>query len=94
VPLSQAMYSTTARFAPAPVGQAKVSMSSPLSEEKKLSASAVHADERGRDCSEARDRCAVPGAAASGRRPVSRPLRRTPWHAATGLAVALCDWKD
>jgi hypothetical protein len=40
VPLYQAMYSTTARFAPARVGQALVSMSSPLSEEKNDSASA------------------------------------------------------
>jgi hypothetical protein len=35
------MYSATARLAPARVGQALVSMSSPLSEEKKLSASAL-----------------------------------------------------
>jgi hypothetical protein len=41
MPLYQPMYSTTARLAPARVGQALVSMSSPLSEEKKLSASAL-----------------------------------------------------
>jgi hypothetical protein len=39
--LYPAMYSTTARLAPARVGQALVSMNSPLSEEKKLSASAL-----------------------------------------------------
>jgi len=41
VPLYQAMYSTTARLAPARVGQALVSMSSPLSEEKNDSARAL-----------------------------------------------------
>jgi hypothetical protein len=41
VPLYQPMYSTTARLAPVRVGQARVSMSSPLSEEKKLSARAL-----------------------------------------------------
>ena len=41
MPLYPAMYSTTARLAPARVGQALVSMNSPLSEEKKLSASAL-----------------------------------------------------
>ena len=35
------MYSTTARRAPTRVGQALVSVSSPLSEEKKLSARAL-----------------------------------------------------
>ena len=40
VPLYQAMYSTTARLAPVRVGQARVSMNSPFSEEKKLSAGA------------------------------------------------------
>jgi hypothetical protein len=35
------MYSTTALLAPALVGQDRSSMSSPLSEEKKLSASAL-----------------------------------------------------
>jgi hypothetical protein len=35
------MYSTTARLAPARVGQVLVSMSSPFSEEKKLSARAL-----------------------------------------------------
>jgi hypothetical protein len=34
------MYSTTARLAPVRVGQARVSMSSPFSEEKKLSVGA------------------------------------------------------
>ena len=41
MPLYQAMYSTTARRAPARVGQALVSVSSLLSEEKKLSARAL-----------------------------------------------------
>ncbi len=41
MPLYQAMYSTTARLAPARAGQARVSMSSPLSEEKNDSASAL-----------------------------------------------------
>jgi len=39
--LYQAMYSTTARLAPARAGQARVSMSSPLSEEKNDSARAL-----------------------------------------------------
>jgi hypothetical protein len=38
VPLYQAVYSTTARLAPARVGQALVWLSSPLSEEKHDSA--------------------------------------------------------
>jgi hypothetical protein len=41
VRLYQAMYSTTARLAPARVGQARASMSSPLSEEENDSASAL-----------------------------------------------------
>jgi len=41
VPLYQAMYSTTARLAPARVGQGRSSISSPFSEEKKLSARAL-----------------------------------------------------
>jgi hypothetical protein len=41
VPLYQAIYSTTARLAPALAGQALVSISSPLSEEKNDSASAL-----------------------------------------------------
>jgi hypothetical protein len=41
VPLYQAMYSTTARLAPDLVGQARVSISLPLSEEKNDSASAL-----------------------------------------------------
>ncbi len=41
MPLYLAMYSTTARRAPARVGQALVSVSSLLSEEKKLSARAL-----------------------------------------------------
>ena len=41
MPLYQPMYSTTARRAPARVGQALVSTSSPLSEEKNDSASAL-----------------------------------------------------
>ena len=41
MPLYQPMYSTTARLAPARVGQAMVSISSPLIEEKNDSASAL-----------------------------------------------------
>ena len=41
MPLYQPMYSTTALRAPARAGHARVSMSSPLSEEKKLSARAL-----------------------------------------------------
>ena len=41
MPLYQPMYSTTARLAPARVGQARASISSPLSEEKNDSARAL-----------------------------------------------------
>lgn len=41
MPLYQPMYSTTALRAPAQAGHARVSMSSPLSEEKKLSPRAL-----------------------------------------------------
>jgi hypothetical protein len=41
VPLYQEMYSTMARLAPARAGQARVSVSSPLSEEKNDSARAL-----------------------------------------------------